>query len=81
MQGDPNDAAIFNRLYEAKDAVASAVIGAGEKIRVGRRSMGLNFQESKDKSYNIGKLVYGKMQWLPAIKNVGNNLTRPLWTA
>ena len=55
--------------------MASAVVGAGDKIRVDRRSMELKFQETKGKSYIIGKLVYGKMQWLPTIKNVGSDLS------
>ena len=60
MEGDPAEAAIYSRLYEAKDAVASCVPGVNGKIRVDRRSCGLKYQETKDKTYLIGKLNFGK---------------------
>ena len=75
MQGDPIETAIYNKLFEAKDAIASAsTIIVKEKIRVDRRHMALKVHDIHSSTI-VAKLVNGSVKWFPTLTKLDPILT------
>ena len=75
LQSDPAETSIYNELYEARDAVASASTELGPKARVDRRLMAVKIMDA-NVSTVIAKLVDGKIKWLPSLWKLDAALTK-----
>ena len=75
LQSDPAETAIFNRLYEARDAIASSSGTLGPKARVDRRLMAVKIVEDNTSTV-VAKLVDSKIRWLPSLWKLDSTPTK-----
>ena len=75
LEIDPGESAIYNKLYEARDAIISTSSELGPKCRVDRRLLAVKIVDT-NVSTVIAKLVDGRVQWLPSLWRLDVTLTK-----